>query len=278
MQTNKVWFVTGASKGLGLSLVKALLADGYKVAATSRTVESLEKAVVPTADFLALEVDLTNEKSVSQAIARTVKTFGTIDVVVNNAGYGQWGTLEELSQEEIRQNFDVNVFGALNVISSVMPYMRGNRAGHIMNIASIGGFIGSFPGFGIYIATKFALAGLTESLSAEAKELGIKATVIYPGYFRTNFLEKGSLVLPQHPIEDYRSARQSGKWHLEEMNGKQLGNPDKAAAALIQLAKNENPPLHFFMGSDAFELAHDKIRLLQHELAAHEALTRSTDF
>ncbi|MGN6177897.1 MAG: SDR family oxidoreductase, partial [Mucilaginibacter sp.] len=172
METNKVWLVTGASKGLGLSLVKRLISEGYKVAATSRTIESMKKAVGTSAHFLPLEVNITDENSVSNAIAKTVEAFGTIDVVVNNAGYGQRGTLEELSDKEARRNFDVNVFGALNVIRSVMPHFRNKKSGHIINVSSIGGFIGTFPGFGIYFATKFALAGLTESLSAEAKELG----------------------------------------------------------------------------------------------------------
>lgn len=274
----KVWLVTGASKGLGLALVKALLNEGYKVAATSRTVESLEKEIGTSENFLSLEVNLTDERAVSTAIAKTLETFGAIDVVVNNAGYGQRGTLEELSDSETRENFDVNVFGALNVIRNVMPYLRSKRSGHIINIASIGGFIGTFPGFGIYFATKFALAGLTESLSAEAAELGVKATIVYPGYFRTNFLDKGSIRLPQKTIEDYTSARKSEQWHLTEMNGKQLGNPEMAAIALIRLAENENPPLHFFMGSDAFGLAYNKIEVLQNELAANEALSKSTDF
>lgn len=278
METNKVWLVTGASKGLGLSLVKRLISEGYKVAATSRTIESMEKAVGTSAHFLPLEVNITDENSVSNAIAKTVEAFGTIDVVVNNAGYGQRGTLEELSDKEARRNFDVNVFGALNVIRSVMPHFRNKKSGHIINVSSIGGFIGTFPGFGIYFATKFALAGLTESLSAEAKELGVKATIVYPGYFRTNFLDKSSIMLPQTPIEDYASARKSELWHITEMNGKQLGNPDKAAIAFLQLAESENPPLHFFMGSDAFGLAHNKIEVLQNELTCNETLAKSTDF
>jgi len=278
MDTKKVWLVTGASKGLGLSLVKKLLKEGYKVAATSRTVESLEKEVGTSENFLPLEVNITDEKSVSNAITKTLEIFGNIDVVVNNAGYGQRGVLEELSDKETRQNFDVNVFGTLNVIRSVMPHFRSKKSGHIINIASIGGFIGTFPGFGIYFATKFAVVGLTESLSAEAKELGIKATVVYPGYFRTNFLDKSSIRLPQNPIEDYTSARKSEHWHLSEMNGKQLGNPDKASIAFIQLAESENPPLHFFMGSDAFGLAYSKIEVLQNELTTSEVLSKSTDF
>jgi NAD(P)-dependent dehydrogenase (short-subunit alcohol dehydrogenase family) len=278
MDKKKVWLVTGASKGLGLSLVKKLLNEGYKVAATSRTAESLEKEVGTFENFLPLEVNVTDEKAVSKAIAKTLETFGTIDVVVNNAGYGQRGTLEELSDREIRQNFDVNVFGALNVIRRVMPHFRSKKSGHFINIASIGGFIGTFPGFGTYFATKFAMVGLTESLSAEAKELGVKATIVYPGYFRTNFLDKSSIMLPHNPIQDYTSARKSEQWHITEMNGKQLGNPAKAAIAFIQLAEAENPPLHFFMGSDALGLAYSKIEVLQNELAANEVLSKSTDF
>jgi len=278
MDTKKVWFVTGSSKGLGLSLVKQLVKEGYKVAATSRTGKSLEKEVGTSANFLPLEVSLTDEKSVSNAIAKTIETFGTIDVVVNNAGYGQFGTLEELSDKEARQNFDTNVFAALNVIRSVMPHLRSKKSGHIINVSSIAGLIGTFPGFGIYCATKFALVGLTESFSAEAKELGVKATIVYPGYFRTNFLDKVSLSLPQNPIADYTSARYSEQWHQTEMKGRQLGNPDKAAVAFIKLAESENPPLHFFMGSDAFGLAYNKIEVLQNELAANEALGKSTDF
>jgi NAD(P)-dependent dehydrogenase (short-subunit alcohol dehydrogenase family) len=275
MNTKKVWLVTGASKGLGLSLVKKLLNEGHKVAATTRTVDALEKE---SADFLPLQVDITDEQSVNNAIERAIDTFGTIDVIVNNAGYIQFGTLEELSNEEVRRNFDTNVFGSLNVIRCIMPHFRERKSGHIINISSIAGLIGTFPSCGIYSATKFALAGLTESLSAEAKEFGVKATVVYPGYFRTGFLEKGSLSLPQHPVADYTWARNAEHWHETEMNGKQLGNPDKAAVALIQLAESENPPLHFFMGSDALEMANNKIQVLQHELATNETLARSTDY
>ncbi|PZF72656.1 SDR family NAD(P)-dependent oxidoreductase [Taibaiella soli] len=278
MDTQKVWLVTGASKGLGLSLVKTLLNKGYKVAATSRTVESLEKEVGITANFLPLEVNLADEKSVANAIAETLETFGAIDVVVNNAGYGQWGTLEELSDSEIRRNFDVNVFGALNTIRSVMPHFRGRKSGHIINIASIGGFVGTFSGFGAYFATKFAMVGFTEALSAEVKEFGIHATVVYPGYFRTNFLDEGSIRFSENSIDAYTSARNTEQWHNTEMNGKQIGDPDKAAIAFIQLAESKNPPLHFFMGSDAFGMAHGKIEVLQNELAANESLSKSTDF
>lgn len=278
MDTNKVWFVTGASKGLGLSLVKRLLNEGCKVAATSRTIESLEKEVGTSANFLPLEVDVVDEKSVNNAIAKTLETFGGIDVVVNNAGYGQLGTLEELSAKEASQNFDTNVFGVLNVIRNVMPHFRSKKSGHIINISSIAGFLGTFPGWGIYNATKFAVAGLTEALSAETKSLGVNATIVYPGYFRTNFLLKGSLRLAENPIGDYKEARELERVHLEDIPGNQVGDPEKAALAVIQLADCENPPLHFFMGSDSFNLANNKIQILQEELGANEALSKSTDF
>jgi len=278
MDTKKVWFVTGASKGLGLSLVKRLLNEGYKVAATSRTIKSLEKEVGTSANFLPLEVNVTDEKSVSNAIAKTLKTFGTIDVVVNNAGYGQLGTLEELSDKEARQNFDANVFGLLNVMRNVMPHLRSKKSGHIINISSIAGFLGAFPGWGIYNATKFAVAGLTEAFSAEAKSLGVNATIVYPGYFKTNFLLKGSLRLAENPIADYKEARNLEVVHDIQIIGNQPGDPEKAALAFMQLAENENPPLHFFMGSDSFAMANNKIEILRSELSANETLSKSTDF
>lgn len=278
MDTKKVWFITGASKGLGLSLVKKLLNEGYKVAATSRTVESLEKEVGTSANFLPLEVNVTDETSVSRAIAKTLETFGTIDVVVNNAGYGQLGTLEELSDREVRQNFDTNVFGLLNVMRNVMPHLRNKKSGHIINISSIAGFLGAFPGWGIYNATKFAVAGLTEAFSAEATSLEIKVTIVYPGYFKTNFLLQGSLRLAENPIAEYKAARDLEVVHDTQIIGNQPGDPEKAALAFIQLAENENPPLHFFMGSDSFGMANNKIEILQSELSANEVLSKSTDF
>jgi NAD(P)-dependent dehydrogenase (short-subunit alcohol dehydrogenase family) len=278
MDTKKVWFVTGASKGLGLTLVKKLLAEGYQVAATSRTLGSLQKEVGTSASFLPLEVEITNETSVRHAIAKTLETFGGIDVVVNNAGYGQLGTLEELSDNESRENFDTNVFGVLNVIRSVMPHFRGKKSGHIINISSIAGFLGAFPGWGIYNATKFAVAGLTEAFSAEAKSLGVKATIVYPGYFKTNFLLKGSLRFALHQIADYKEARELDRMHLEDILGNQPGDPKKAALAFIQVAESENPPLHFFMGSDSYGMAKQKLEILQKELELTEAISLSTDF
>ena len=279
METKKVWFVTGASKGLGLILVQKLLAQGYHVAATSRDVNSLIKEVSAASDqFLPLEMDLVTESSVQDAVDKTISHFKTIDVVVNNAGYGQIGTLEELSDEESRRNFDVNVFGLLNVIRNTMPHFRANRSGHFFNISSIGGYHGGFPGWGIYCSTKFAVSGLTEGLRAEAKAFGVKVTLVYPGYFRTSFLSADSMGLPKNPIADYEEARQSVLAHQNEINGNQPGDPEKAVAALIQISKEQNPPLHLFLGEDAYNMANTKIEEVETDLEAWKALTIATNF
>ena len=278
MKTKKVWYVTGASKGLGLSLVKQLLRDDYRVAATSRNAGELDKEIRSNSNFLSLGMDITDEGSVRESIAKTLKKFGTIDVVVNNAGYGQLGTLEETTDTEARENFDVNVFGTLNVIRSVMPHFRQQKSGHIINISSIAGFLGGFPGWGIYNATKFAVAGLTEALAVESKSHGVTATIVYPGYFKTNFLKKGSLRLAKSPIADYKEARELEVIHETQIIGNQPGDPERAAAAFIELAESINPPLHLFLGSDSFNMAKGKIETLQNELNANEALSKSTDF
>ncbi|MXV14512.1 SDR family NAD(P)-dependent oxidoreductase [Pedobacter sp. HMF7056] len=279
MNTKKVWFVTGASKGLGLVLVKKLLERGYRVAATSRNAAGLvQGAGEASSNFLPLQADLLNEQSVAGAIAATIAAFGTIDVVVNNAGYGQLGTLEELSDGEARKNFDVNVFGSLNVIRQVMPYLREKKSGAVFNISSIGGFAGNFPGWGIYCATKFAVIGFTEALAAEAKEFGITATAVYPGYFRTNFLSQGSLSLPEHTIKAYTAARETELIHEQQVRGNQPGDPEKAAGVLMAVAESDTPPLHLFLGQDAYAMARLKIATIERELNANEALATATAF
>ena len=279
MSTQKVWFVTGASKGLGLSLVKRLLTEGYKVAATSRDAEALRReAGNDSSYFLPLQVDLTDNVSVGKAVSDIISKLGTIDVVVNNAGYGQLGTLEELTDEEARKNFDVNVFGSLNVIRNVMPVFRQKRAGAFFNISSIAGFLGTFPGWGIYNATKFAVAGFSEALSAETKSMGISATIVYPGYFKTNFLLQGSLRTAANPIADYKEARELEVIHNDQIIGNQPGDPEKAAAALIRVAEMKERPLHLFLGSDSFGMAQNKLQAVQSDLTAFEEVSRSTDF
>lgn len=279
MVTEKVWFVTGASKGLGLSLVKQLLDKGFSVAATSRNSDDLRQAVgTSDARFLPLAVDLKTEARVAEAIKITIDHFGRIDVVVNNAGYGLIGSLEELTDQEARENFDVNVFGSLNVIRNVMPYLRAQQSGHVINISSIGGFTGAFPGFGIYCATKFAVEGFSESLAAESNAFGINVTVVEPGYFRTDFLSSSSLGVPTRQIEAYEAVRQSQAAHQTEIAGNQAGDPEKAVAALIQLASVKNPPLHLFLGQDAYDMAYVKIKAVQNDLETWKDVTVSTGF
>jgi NAD(P)-dependent dehydrogenase (short-subunit alcohol dehydrogenase family) len=278
LMKNNVWFVTGASKGLGLSLVKKLLQEGYRVAATSRNVSELEIAVGESTDrFFPLAMNLLSEADVESSVKKTVDHFGSIDVVVNNAGYGLVGGIEELTDGEVRANFEVNVFGALHVIRKTLPHMRNQNSGHIFNIASVGGFVGTFPGFGIYCATKFAMHGFTESLAAEVKQFGIKATVVSPGYFRTNFLDS-SLQLPTSPIAEYELVREAQNTHQFSINGKQMGDPEKAASVLIAVSEMKEAPLHLFLGADAYKFAEQKMNWLQDSMQSIEALATSTAF
>ncbi|WP_031425442.1 SDR family oxidoreductase [Flavimarina sp. Hel_I_48] len=279
MDTKKVWFVTGASKGLGLALVNKLLAEGYSVAATSRNSTALHEAISEeSASFLPIEVDLVNENSVAAAVSKTIEKFGKLDVVVNNAGYGQLGTLEETTDLESRQNFDANVFGSLNVIRNAMPHLRAQKSGSIINISSIAGMTGDFAGWGIYCASKFAVVGFTESLAAEVKEFGVHATVVYPGYFRTDFLTSGSLRTPKNEIASYTAARQLQTTHEKDIHGNQPGDPEKAAWALLELVNMENPPVNLVLGSDAFKIAVDKLSKLKDQISGFKALSTSTDY
>jgi len=272
----KVWFITGASKGFGLSLVKQLLDAGQLVAATSRNQEELIKAVNTQNDnFLPLQVDLVNEASVSLALQHTYEFFGQIDVVINNAGYGIGGAIEELTDKETRQAFDVNVFATLNVIRFVMPYLRKQRSGHIINISSIAG-IAPGTGWAIYGAAKYAVIGLSEVLAADVKALGIKVTVVAPGAFRTSFLTPDSLSITENPIADYTDVRETHAKYLK-MDGEQAGDPEKAAASIIKIAGEENPPLHLLLGGDAYNRALTKLDSLYKEIHEWEELTCSTD-
>ncbi|WP_316741300.1 SDR family oxidoreductase [Pedobacter antarcticus] len=275
-QTEKVWFVTGASKGLGADLIQRLLSEGYQVAATSRKRQALIDLVGEQENFLPLTMDVTSNEDVKRTIQEVIDWFGHIDVVVNNAGYSQIGAVEELAAEEVQKNFDVNVFGPLNVIRNVAPYLREQRSGHIINIASIGGFVGDFPGFGIYCSTKFAMAGYTEALAVEMAPFGIHTTLVYPGYFRTNFLEKDSAMVPANPIEAYANAREVEAQHLNQINGNQPNDPKKAATVFIELSKQERPPVHFFMGVGASEFVKTKVGIIEKALTDNLELAEST--
>jgi len=277
MGMKKVWFITGASKGLGLSLVHQLLKAGQSVAATSRNINELKKAVNNnTEKFLPLAVNLADEKSVEDAIQATIAKFERVDVVINNAGYGIGGSIEELTDAETRNSFDVNVFGTINVIRAVSPYLRAQQAGHIINIASIAGIAGA-TGWAVYSAAKAAVIALSEVSADDLKEFGVKVTVVAPGAFRTSFLTPDSLILATNPIAEYEEVRAIHQKYLK-MDGQQIGDPEKAAAAMISLASMPNPPVHLLLGNDAFQRANSKIDALTKEFNDWKAITISTDF
>jgi NAD(P)-dependent dehydrogenase (short-subunit alcohol dehydrogenase family) len=251
VDTDKVWLITGSSSGFGRALAQAALERGYRVVATARQPEQLQELRDRYPDrVLTVALDVTDEQSVQQAVAAALSAYDRIDVLVNNAGYGAFGAIEEFSADDIRQQFEVNFFGLLNVTRAVLPTMREQRSGHILNISSVGGFA-SFSGAGIYSASKFALEGASEALAQEAKPLGIKVTIVEPGAFRTAFRTNASSKPPAHLIADY--AQTSGKTRelLQAMDGKQPGDPVKAVAAMIQVVESDDPPLRLALGEDA---------------------------
>lgn len=274
MNNSKVWYITGASKGIGRSLVEKLLLQGNKVAATSRQTSAF--FAITSENFLPLEVNLTDEKSIAISLEKTKNAFGKIDVIVNNAGYGIGGAIEELSEQEINDNFNVNFFAVVKVIQQALPYLRSQHSGHIINISSIAGFA---PGLGwsIYCAAKFAVTGLSESLANDLKPLGINVTAVLPGWFRTNFAKQDSIAFSKKQIDDYSFLRTAHQ-KMDEIDGKQLGNPEKVADTFIELVNNENPPTLLFLGSDAYKRANEKITQLSQEIQQWRNLSASTDF
>ena len=272
MDTPQTWFITGASQGLGLALTQQLLAAGHRVAATSRRLDKLTQAVsAATAAFLPLQTDLVDEASVARAVGAAIDTFGLLDVVVNNAGYGLGGSVEELTAAEVRQAFEVNVFGALHVVRQALPHLRRQEAGHLINISSIAGRA-PLPGWGIYAATKFALEGFSASLAQEVAAFGLKVTVVEPGALRTNFLTPESLTMARQPLPAY-AAVHAAHDDLLAKNGHQIGDPDKAALAIIRVAAEAQPPLHLVLGTDAYERAQQHLRQQQQELTAWQGVS-----
>ncbi|GAA0518629.1 short-chain dehydrogenase/reductase [Paractinoplanes deccanensis] len=273
MTDNTTWFVTGASRGLGLELVKQLLADGRDVTATTRSADRLRANLggTDTSRLRAIEVDLADERQVQEAVAAA----GDIDVVVNNAGYGFLAAVEEVTDAEARQMFDVQVFGVWNVLRAVLPSLRERRRGHIVNVSSILGLT-AFGGWGLYCAGKYALEGLTESLAAEVAGLGIRVTLVEPGYLRTDFLRPSSLGLATRTVDGYEAIREMTQAHLA-MPGTQLGDPAKAAAAIIELADRADGPLHQLLGSDSYGLAKARIEALAQDVEAGRELAVTTD-
>jgi NAD(P)-dependent dehydrogenase (short-subunit alcohol dehydrogenase family) len=278
MNTSKVWYVTGASQGLGLILVKKLLTNGYRVAATSRSVQKLKEAVgvIDTDRFLPLVVDLNNLDCIDDSVQQTLAAFGRIDVVVNNAGYGMTGTVEEIEEQDVRKIFDVNVFAAINVVKKILPLLRKQRAGSIINIGSVAGFVGA-PGWAVYSATKAALAAFSEVLALDVKEFGINVTVVEPSGFRTGFLTTDSLAYTESKIEGYQAVKDTAKRYLDS-NGLQSGNPDKASEILIELAESDQPPVHLYLGKDAYNRAAGKLKTMTASLEEWKAVSASADY
>jgi len=275
MNDTKVWYITGASKGMGLSLTKQLLAAGHNVAATSRFLETLDQLALGDR-FLPLEVDLKSEQSIANSMKKTLEKFGRLDVIVNNAGYGLGGALEELTSEEINVNFDVNFFAVVRVIQQALPYLRKQHSGHIINISSIAGFA---PGLGwtMYSAAKFAMSGMSEALANDLKQLGINVTNVMPGWFRTNFAKPDSIAYNKNQMEEYAYLRQ---YHdkMKNMDGAQLGDPDKIADAFLKLVNSPNPAVNLFLGSDAFNRAKNKMEQLNLQMDEWKDVSFSTDF
>ena len=275
MNNQRVWFITGASSGFGLEMTKQLLTNGNKVAATSRNKgKIIEKLGGNNPNLLALTVDITNEEEVKQAIANTVQTFGKIDVAVNNAGYMLLGSLEEVTKEEYHQSMNLNVYGFLNVIRSIMPYFRKQKSGHIFNFASSAGYSGD-ENAGSYNSVKWAVIGLSEALAKEVKPFNVKVTIVAPGLFRTNFLGHGNFVVAENLIEEYNT--QDKVDLMNQFNGLQPGDPKKLVARVVNMAEEHNPPLHLLMGPDAYERVTKYYQLQLAGLEKWKEITCSTN-
>ncbi|WP_144142677.1 SDR family NAD(P)-dependent oxidoreductase [Paraburkholderia sp. BCC1884] len=255
---SKVWFITGASRGIGLELAKAVVEAGDRVIATGRKLESVVRALGESENVLPLALDVSDEKQAILSIKAGSEHFGRIDVVVNNAGFAVLGALEEVSDVEVRRQFDTNVFGLLNVTRAALPVLRNQGSGHIINLSSLSGFHGD-AGASSYCATKFAVEGITECLALEVARLGINVTVVEPGFFRTDFLNSNSVKYAEKVIDAYAETAGATRTATVDVNGKQANDPKKLAAALVMLANQKHPPLRFTAGADAVELFEQEI-------------------
>jgi NAD(P)-dependent dehydrogenase (short-subunit alcohol dehydrogenase family) len=273
----RVWLITGASRGIGALIAEAALADGNAVIAAGRNVDAIAKRLGESPALLPVALDVTDEAQAKAAVAAGLARFGRIDVLVNNAGFGLLGAVEESTDADVRRMYDTNVFGLLNVTRAVLPTLRAQRAGHVINLSSLGGYR-SGAGFGAYCSTKFAVEGLTEALHAELKPLGIHATVVEPGYFRTDFLDATSLTVAGAIIDDYDATSGNVRRIAAGLNHQQPGDPAKLAAAMITLADAATPPLRLPLGTDALRVIAEKNAYVAEETEAWKALAQSTDF
>lgn len=273
-ENQKVWLVTGTSKGLGLHLIKLLLSQGHKVIATSRNTDALEKEITSFKENLfPVKLDITSDTAVKKTIDESIEKLGRIDVVVNNAGYSLVGSMEEMTDAEFRATMDVNLFGTVNIIRNMMPHLRKQQSGHIINISSNAGYIG-FEKAASYNAAKFALIGISEALAQEVINFGIKVTVVAPGQFRTEFMNSINYV--KNRIEVYGVDKAEKMW--TKFSGTQPGDPDKLSKILVQISEMEQPPLHLLLGPDTYELVTQKRAEENAEFEKWKSLTLSTDF
>ncbi|BAZ22186.1 short-chain dehydrogenase/reductase SDR [Kalymmatonema gypsitolerans NIES-4073] len=273
----KVWLITGCSTGFGRALAEAVLKKGDEVLATARQPEQLRALIEDYPKTAkAVRLDVTSSQNIQAAVDTAIATFGRIDVLVNNAGYGLIGALEEVSDVDIRQQFETNFFGALRLIRTVLPLMRQQGSGHIVNMSSTAGLVG-FGGSSIYCGTKFALEGTSEALAKEVKSFGIKVTLIEPGAFRTDFNGR-SLAAAKQPIDAYVPVSGSSLQWFKDMDGKQLGNPPRAAQAIIQAVESPHPPMRLVLGTDAMSLIQQKLEWIKTDLDTWQQVTVSTDY
>jgi NAD(P)-dependent dehydrogenase (short-subunit alcohol dehydrogenase family) len=275
--TAKVWLITGASRGFGQLIAKKALERGDAVVATARQPSTLTESVGESPNLLPVRLDVTSESEAQQAVATGIDQFGRIDVLVNNAGYGLLGGVEEASPQEVQAVFQTNVFGLLNVTRAVLPFMRRQGRGHVINMSSIGGYA-SYPGWGVYCATKFAVEALTESLATELAPLGIFATVVEPGFFRTDFLDARSLVATKRRINDFEATVGQMRRFSEQVRHKQPGDPAKLAKAILRLADSDRPPLRLALGSDTVTKLREKNAFVERELTQWLEVSMSTDY
>lgn len=276
MNSRKTLFITGVSSGFGHALAQEALAAGYRVIGTVRS-----DAALRTFEALCAErahgvvLDVTDFARIDSVVAAVEATHGPVDVLVNNAGYGHEGILEESPLEEMRRQFDVNVFGAVAVIKAFLPYFRERRAGRILNVTSMGGTI-TMPGIAYYCGSKFALEGISDTLSKELLPFNIFVTAVAPGSFRTDWAGRSMQRTPRS-IADYDASFDSVRKAREEKSGKQLGDPRKAALAMLQVIASPTPPAHLLLGSDALGLVRDRLSRAAKEIDRWEALTLTTD-
>jgi NAD(P)-dependent dehydrogenase (short-subunit alcohol dehydrogenase family) len=277
MKKTKTWIITGAARGFGLEIGKAVLASGDKVVATVRSKpEELAAKLDHHQNLHVAILDINDELQGMQVAAETVEKFGSIDVLVNNAGFGLLGGVEEISDQEARRVYETNVFGLLKVTRAVLPHMRRQRSGHVINFSSVGGLTGS-AGWGIYCSTKFAVEGITEALAKELAPLGIFATTVEPGYFRTNFLDGTSLLRAEKVIEDYAKTAGAMRENAAKVSYNQPGDPVKLAAAIVRLAASPNPPVHLPLGNDTLKHYREKAEAFEKEIAEWHDVITSTD-